>query len=130
MLVLSVVLLYNFVKNLFARAGLSLSKGGILSEHMSKITRDDVLKLAKLSRLTLTDSEVEQFAAEMTAILQYVEQLQSADVAGLEPTYQVTGLKNVMRPDEEKSYGPSPEALLKNAPATEKAHFKVKRMIV
>ncbi|MBP7806900.1 Asp-tRNA(Asn)/Glu-tRNA(Gln) amidotransferase subunit GatC [Candidatus Saccharibacteria bacterium] len=97
---------------------------------MSKITRDDVLKLAKLSRLTLTDNEVEQFAAEMSAILQYVEQLQSADVKGLEPTYQVTGLKNVMRPDEEKSYGPDAAALLKNAPATEKAHFKVKRMIV
>ncbi len=130
MLVLSVVLLYNFVKILFCGSGLSLSNGGILSEHMSKITRDDVLKLAKLSRLTLTDSEVEQFAAEMSAILQYVEQLQSADVAGLEPTYQVTGLKNVMRPDEEKSYGPDPAQLLKNAPSIEKSHFKVKRMIV
>lgn len=96
---------------------------------MSKLTRDDVLKLAKLSRLTLTDEEVAQFTKEIDAILKYVEKLQSVDVDDVKPTYQVTGLKNVMRPDEEKSYGPDAKALLKNAPATEKDHFKVKRMV-
>lgn len=96
---------------------------------MSKITREDVLKLAKLSRLTLTEEEVAQFTDEIAAILEYVEQLQQVDVAKVQPTYQVTGLKNVMRPDVEKSYGPDAKALLKNAPATEKDHFKVKRMV-
>lgn len=96
---------------------------------MSNITRDDVLKLAKLSRLTLTDEEVDQFTGELAAILEYVEQLQKVDVDGVEPTYQVTGLSNVMRPDVEKSYGPDPAQLLKNAPKTEKNHFKVRRMV-
>ena len=67
--------------------------------------------------------------ADISAILGYVEQLQKVDLKGVEPTYQVTGLKNVMRPDVIKDYGVSPEALLKNAPATEKGHIKVKRML-
>ena len=96
---------------------------------MAKLTRDDVLKLAKLARLHITDEETAQFTKEISAILGYVEQLQSADLEGVEPTYQVTGLKNVMRPDEVFDYGAKPEELLKNAPATEKNHFKVKRMV-
>lgn len=96
---------------------------------MTKLTRDDVLKLARLSRLHLTDEEIAQFQEEISAILGYVEQLQKVDVTDLEPTYQVTGLKNVTRPDTVKNYGPTPDDLLKNAPATESGHFKVKRMI-
>lgn len=97
---------------------------------MAKLTREDVLKLARLSRLHLTDEEIEQFQNEISAILGYVEQLQKVDVKGLEPTFQVTGLKNVTRKDEVKNYGASPEELLKNAPATENGHLKVKRMII
>ncbi len=96
---------------------------------MAKLSRDDVLKLARLSRLHLTDEEVEQFAQEINVILGYVEQLQQVELDGVEPTYQVTGLKNVMRPDEIVEYGVTPEALLKNAPATENGHIKVKRML-
>ncbi len=96
---------------------------------MAKLTRDDVLKLARLSRLHLTDEEVERFQKEITAILGYVEQLQSVDLKAVQPTSQVTGLQNVMRPDEVKDYGASPDALLKNAPATQDGHFKVRRML-
>ena len=97
---------------------------------MSKLSRADILKLAKLSRLELTDEEVAQFETEIGAILQYVEQLQQVDLKGLEPTYQVTGLKDVTRPDEVIDYQADPTALLKNAPATENKHFKVKRMVL
>jgi aspartyl-tRNA(Asn)/glutamyl-tRNA(Gln) amidotransferase subunit C len=96
---------------------------------MAKLTRDDVLKLARLARLHLSDEEIEQFQAEIGSILEYVEQLQNVDLAGLEPTYQVTGLKNVMRPDEIIDYGVTPQELLKNAPATEDGHIKVRRML-
>ncbi len=96
---------------------------------MSKLSREDILKLAKLSRLTLTEEEIEQFASEIGAILEYSSQLQSVDNQGLEPTYQVTGLKDVMRPDEIIDYQATPEALLKNAPDSEKKQFKVKRMV-
>jgi aspartyl-tRNA(Asn)/glutamyl-tRNA(Gln) amidotransferase subunit C len=61
--------------------------------------------------------------------LGYVEQLGGVDVTGLEPTNQVTGLTNVMRPDEVIDYGYTPDKLLQNVPAVEKNQLKVKRMI-
>jgi aspartyl-tRNA(Asn)/glutamyl-tRNA(Gln) amidotransferase subunit C len=96
---------------------------------MSKLTRDDVLKLAKLSRLKLGEQEIEKFQGELSEILEYVEKLNSVDTTNTEPTYQVTGLKNVMRTDEIKDYGVSPEDLLKNAPSSQDHQFKVKRVL-
>ncbi len=96
---------------------------------MSKLSRDDVLKLAKLSRLRLSDEEVERFRTELSSILEYVEVLDKADTAGLEPTYQVTGLKNVMRTDSTRDYGYKTEDLLKGAPDKQAGQFKVKRVL-
>ncbi len=96
---------------------------------MTKLTRDDVLKLARLARISLSDAEVEEFSGELSAILQYVEQLSSVDVEGLKPTNQVTGLTNVMRKDEVIDYGYKPEDLLKNVPGVQNSQLKVKRMI-
>jgi len=96
---------------------------------MTKLSRDDVLKLAKLARLRLTDAEIEKFQDEISGILGYVEMLKDVDVEGLKPTYQVTGLQNVTRADTVKDYGADQRALLKNAPATERQYIKVKRMI-
>ena len=96
---------------------------------MSKLSRDDVLKLAKLSRLRLSDEEIERFRTELSDILEYVEMLDKADTTGLEPTYQLTGLKNVMREDKVRDYGYKPADLLKNAPAVQDGQFKVKRVL-
>jgi aspartyl-tRNA(Asn)/glutamyl-tRNA(Gln) amidotransferase subunit C len=96
---------------------------------MAKLTREDVLKLARLARISLSDAEVEEFSDELSAILQYVEQLSAVDVAGLEPTNQVTGLTNVMRTDEVVHYGYEPQDLLQNVPAVQGNQLKVKRMI-
>ncbi len=96
---------------------------------MAQLTRDDVLKLARLARLHLTDEEVQTFQTEIETILGYVEQLKDVDLTGVKPTYQVTGLTNVTRPDEAAEYGTSTDALLQNAPETENGHIKVKRML-
>lgn len=96
---------------------------------MGNLTRDDILKLASLSRLALTDAEVDEFTDEISQILKYVEQLQSVDVEGIAPTNQVTGLTNVTRKDELIDYGYKPQDLLKNVPSVEADHLKVKRMI-
>ena len=96
---------------------------------MSKLSRDAVLKLAKLSRLKLTEAEIEKFRKELSEILCYVEMLEKVDTKNLEPTYQVTGLKNVMRADKTIEYQAKPDTLLKNAPAIEKNQFKVKRVL-
>jgi aspartyl-tRNA(Asn)/glutamyl-tRNA(Gln) amidotransferase subunit C len=96
---------------------------------MADLTRDNVLKLAQLARLDLSADEVETFKNELDEILHYVEQLDTVDVSGLEPTSQVTGLENVTRDDTIKDYGYTPEDLLKNVPETQDAQIKVKRMI-
>ncbi len=96
---------------------------------MAKLTPQDILKLARLAKLQLTEEELAQFANELTAITEYIEQLSSVDTNGLKPTSQVTGLTSVMRKDEVINYGPTPDDLLKNAPATENHHIKVKRVL-
>lgn len=96
---------------------------------MSKLTREEVLKLAQLARLALTDDEVDEFGRELGEILQYVEQLQAVDITGLQPTNQVTGLVNVMRDDVEMDYGYTSDDLLKNVPSVQDRQIKVKRMI-
>lgn len=96
---------------------------------MARISHDDVLNLAKLSRLKLSEDEVDKFATEISSILEYVEQLQGVNVDDLEPSYQVTGLTNIMREDEPDDYGINTDVLLQNTPEMLDDHVKVKRMI-
>lgn len=96
---------------------------------MAKLSRDDVLKLAQLARISLSDEEVDEFSEELSTILGYVEQLEGVDTEGLKPTHQVTGLTNVMREDVVKDYGYQPADLLKNVPQVQDGQLKVKRMI-
>jgi aspartyl-tRNA(Asn)/glutamyl-tRNA(Gln) amidotransferase subunit C len=96
---------------------------------MVELTPQDILKLARLARIQVTEDELQKYSKELTAILEYVEQLKDVDTTGLTPTYQVTGLTDIMRADELIDYGATTEELLKNAPATDSGHIKVKRMI-
>lgn len=96
---------------------------------MTKLSRDDVLKLTRLSKLSLTDDEIAKYQEELGQLLKYVEQLHAVDTTGLEPTYQVTGLTNVMRPDIVEDYGMSTEDLLQNAPEIYEQQIKVRRVL-
>lgn len=59
----------------------------------------DVVKVAKLANLPLTAEEEEKYSEQLSKILDYVEQLNQVDTASEEPTFNVTGLNNVMRED-------------------------------
>ena len=96
---------------------------------MANLTDEDILKLARLSRLHLSDEEKTQFKNEIESILGYVEQLQTVDLANTTPTNQVTGLENVMRQDIIKDYGMTQADLLKNAPAQQDGLIKVRRVL-
>lgn len=96
---------------------------------MANLSRNDVLKLARLARITLSEEEITEFEAEFNEILQYVEQLQAVDVAAHEQTTQVTGLENVTRSDEIKAYPYTVDELIKNVPQTQDGQIKVKRMV-
>ncbi|QQS64767.1 Asp-tRNA(Asn)/Glu-tRNA(Gln) amidotransferase subunit GatC [Candidatus Saccharibacteria bacterium] len=97
---------------------------------MSKLTLDEVFHLAKLARLKLSEDEALHFKDELSAILSYVEMLNNVDVGDLMPTYQVTGLQNVTRPDVVDTNQTLKADLFKNLPATQDDQIKVKRMIV
>ncbi|HSH55343.1 MAG TPA: Asp-tRNA(Asn)/Glu-tRNA(Gln) amidotransferase subunit GatC [Candidatus Limnocylindrales bacterium] len=96
---------------------------------MADLSREDIVKIARLARISLSDDEIDRYAAELVEIIRYVEQLQSIDVSGLKPTNQVTGLVNVMRQDVVQGYSYEPRDLLGNVPNVEDDHIKVRRMV-
>ncbi len=64
------------------------------------IDRDQVLHVARLARLELTEEEVEKMAAELSGILEHVDRISALELEGVEPTSHVIDLKNVWRADE------------------------------
>lgn len=66
----------------------------------SKLSTDDVKHIAKLANLTLTDQEITKFQTQLSAILEYVDQLQKVNTDNVEETSQVTGLFNVFHDDK------------------------------
>ncbi len=96
---------------------------------MKKVTKDEIKKLANLSRIKLDDEEAESLRSELEKILGYVDQLSQVDTEGIEPTSQVTGLVNQMRPDEEEDYGTTREDLLKNTPDQKDGYIKVRKVL-
>ncbi len=66
---------------------------------MAKLTRADVLHVAKLANLNLSDEEIEKFLTQLSSIVEYVSDLEKVDTTGTEPTSQTTGLLNVKRDD-------------------------------
>ncbi len=67
---------------------------------MARLTKQEVLHVAKLAKLELTPQEVEKFTDQLSNIVDFISQLQEVDVKGIEPTSQTTGLENVFRNDK------------------------------
>ncbi len=63
------------------------------------ITKDEVKKIAELARIELTAAEEERYAETISAVLKYMEILNEVNTDAVEPTFQVTGLTNVVRAD-------------------------------
>lgn len=96
---------------------------------MTNFTDAEIRKLAKLSKLKLTNDEINRFKDELSHILTFVEILKDVDVSGLEPTSQVTGLADVFRSDDLIDYKVKALDLLKNVPENEDGQINVRRMI-
>jgi aspartyl-tRNA(Asn)/glutamyl-tRNA(Gln) amidotransferase subunit C len=88
------------------------------------ISRDEVLHVARLARLALTDEEVERLGAQLNAILEAVGKVSELDLEGVEPTAHPLDLVNVWAEDEPHTSLPVEEALA-NAPEREEGFFKV-----
>jgi aspartyl-tRNA(Asn)/glutamyl-tRNA(Gln) amidotransferase subunit C len=88
------------------------------------ITRDEVLHVAKLARLELSDEEVERFTEQLSAILEAVDKVSELDLSDVEPTAHPLDLVNVWADDEPQPSLPVQEALA-SAPDREGNFFKV-----
>ncbi len=88
------------------------------------IDRAQVLHVARLARLRLSEADVERMARELSTILDQIEKIGELDLAGVEPTAHVTPLENVLRPDEPRPSLPRERALAE-APDADTAGFRV-----
>ncbi len=92
------------------------------------ITREDVVHVAGLARLALTEEEVELYTAQLQRILEYVEKLSGVDTRGVEPTTYTVPMVEVMRDDVVEG-SLKPEEALRNAPEKDRGCFKVPKII-
>ena len=93
-----------------------------------KIDKTQVRKVAKLSRLDLSEAEIEEFTGQLSAILDYVEKMNEVDTAGVEPLAHCLPISNVLREDcVKESLGT--EKTLANAPRRDNEFFKVPKIL-
>lgn len=93
------------------------------------ISRDDVLHLAELSNLQLSDDEISSLQGDLVNILDYINQLGELDTSGVEPTYQVIDLENVFRDDVVQIHSADREKLLELAPDKTDNQIKVPKVL-
>lgn len=87
------------------------------------IERDQVLHVARLARLRLSEEEVERMVGELSGILEHVDRIGSLDLEGVEPTSHVVALENVLRPDQPRPSLPR-EIALAPAPDPQDGAFR------
>jgi aspartyl-tRNA(Asn)/glutamyl-tRNA(Gln) amidotransferase subunit C len=92
------------------------------------ITRDEVAHLARLSRLALSDDELDRFASQLDVIISAVARVQEVAAAGIPPTAHAADLSNVFR-DDVLVPCLGADAVLSQAPAAERGKFKVPRIL-
>ena len=95
---------------------------------MNRISSDEVKKVAKLARLELNESEIQQHADQLEKILDYINQLEKINTENIACTTRAIEVVNVFRKDEKKDYENS-EELLDLAPSRENTFFKVPKII-
>lgn len=95
---------------------------------MSNISRDEVVHLARLARLAVTDEELDLFAGQLDAILEAVARVGEVAAADIPPTSHAVPLINVAREDEVRPCL-DVERVLRGAPAAEDNRFRVPRIL-
>ena len=93
----------------------------------AKLTRDDVIHVANLARLSLTDDEVELFTAQLSSVLEHAADVAALDLGHLEPSAHPLPVENVLRPDDPRPSLDRAEVLAA-APSVEDDRFRVPRI--
>ena len=93
---------------------------------LKKLTKEEVLHLAKLANLTLNEEEIALYQAQLSEIIGYVEKLNSVDTNKVEPVEQLTELTNVSREDKSSDAQSLSQAqALQNTKSTKDGYIRV-----
>jgi len=95
---------------------------------MTKITKEEVQKVAHLARLELNEDEINNHAEQLQKILEYIKELEKIDTDDVPPTTRAIEVINVVRKDEMKN-SDCTEELLELGPSREDNYFKVPKII-
>ena len=95
---------------------------------MTKITKEEVKKVAHLARLELNENEINNHAEQLERILDYIRQLEKIDTDDVPCTTRAIEVVNVFRKDEKKNSDCN-EELLELGPSREDKYFKVPKII-
>jgi aspartyl-tRNA(Asn)/glutamyl-tRNA(Gln) amidotransferase subunit C len=79
------------------------------------ISRDQVLHVARLARLELSEAEVERMIADLAGVLEHIDKISELDLEGVPPTSHVVEVENALRPDVARPSWPR-EVVLAAAP--------------
>ncbi len=92
------------------------------------VSKEDVKHIAKLSKLNLTEKELEKYTNELSSIVDFANELSNINVDGVKPTAHILDIKNVFRKDEvQPSY--DREEILKNAPSKDAGCVSVPKVV-
>ena len=92
------------------------------------LSKEDVLKIAKLSKLEFSENEIEKFRTELNKIFDHMEELNSVDTSQVEPLFNVLDLKDVLRKDIVRDSGIKKD-ILKNAPNSDDEFIIVPKVV-
>ena len=93
------------------------------------IIREEIIHIAELSRLKLSEEEMSKLGTDLDAILKYIDQLREVDTKNIEPTAQVSGLTDVWREDEVKRWDRGEVVAALDQGELEDSQLKVKRIL-
>jgi len=92
------------------------------------LSKQTVEYVAHLSRIELTEEELEKLSKQLESIIGFIDALRAADISGIEPTDHILPLNNALRPDEPRPSLPI-EKTLANAPRKDGRFFAVPKVI-
>jgi aspartyl-tRNA(Asn)/glutamyl-tRNA(Gln) amidotransferase subunit C len=93
-----------------------------------KLSREEVLHIAELAKLGITEEEIDLFGEQLSEILDYFEMLNRLDTEAIPPTAQAIDVRNVTRSDDVGA-SMTPEQVLANAPRRQEDYFRVKPIL-
>lgn len=93
-----------------------------------QISKEEIIHIAKLASLNLTEQEIEKYTNDMQEILEFANTINNVDTTGFNETIGANEKYNVFRKDEVVEYGDK-EGLLQNAPSQDEGMFRIPKVI-